>query len=172
MRSPAPLLYFLSIVFALSALGCSGGGPTVSAEINNSASLPGDITRALPANPLQWKVITSEVNQQDQTMSTLYGNEVAVGYARANAQHAYPSGSVLSLVTWTQREDSRWFGAKIPDQVRSVEFVTVGAGPGGRPSYAYQRYEGRPLERSSAQQGAIPNERAAYLLSQRAAVMP
>jgi hypothetical protein len=166
------VLYVLSTVFALSILGCSSGEPTVSAEINDSASLSGDISRALAANPLQWKVITSEINQQDGTMSTLYGNEVAVEYARANAQHAYPNGSVLSLVTWTQREDSRWFGAKIPDQVRSVEFVTVGAGPGGRPSYAYQRYEGGPLQRSSAQQGPIPNERAAYLLSQRAAVMP
>lgn len=36
----------------------------------------------------------------------------------------------------------------------------------------YQRFEGSPLKKVSSQQGRTPDERAAYLLSQRAAVMP
>lgn len=105
-------------------------------------------------------------------MSTLYGNELAAGYARTNSQHDYPAGAALSLVTWTQREDGRWFGAKIPDQLRSVEFVTVEAGPDGRPLYSYQKYEGTPLKKLSADQGLTSSNRVAYLLSQRAAVLP
>jgi hypothetical protein len=99
-------------------------------------------------------------------MSTLYGNDVAVQYARANAEKMYPAGSVLSVVTWSEQEDPRWFGAKIPQKVGSVEFVTV-TGPG---AYSYQRYEGSPLKRVAMD--ATTNERADYLLAQRAAVMP
>src|SRR5258708_7564010 len=86
----------------------------------------------------------------DATMSTLYGNDVAVRYARTSAERMYPAGSVLSVVTWNQQEDPRWFGAKIPQKVGSVEFVAV-TGPG---AYSYQRYEGSPLKK--VEDGAAP----------------
>ncbi len=161
-------IYLLGMVLSLSLLGCSGDEPKISATLNQSASLVGD----LPANPLQWKVISSAVSKEDSTMSTLYGNDLAVHYARTNSQRDYPNGSVLSLVTWTQREDSRWFGAKIPDEVKSVEFVFVRVAEGGQALYSYQKYEGKPLKRVSAQEDQVSNGRGAYLLSQRAAVMP
>jgi hypothetical protein len=155
-------------LFLLIMFGCSGAETKIPATLNQSASLAGE----LPANPLQWKVITSAVNRADSTMSTLYGNDIAVKYARASSQHSYPSGSVLSLVTWTQREDDRWFGAKIPDRVKSVEFVFVDAAADGRQSYSYRDYEGAPLTMASEQKGSAPNDRTAYLLAQRAAVLP
>src|ERR1700680_3811952 len=105
-------------------------------------------------------------------MSSLYGNDVAVRYARSNAQQGYPPGSVLSLVTWTEQEDSRWFGAKIPGKVKSVEFVTVTAGPNNQSSYSYQSYEGSPLLRTSMLDGDSSGSHAARLLCLRAAVMP
>lgn len=105
-------------------------------------------------------------------MSTLYGNDVAVNYARSHAQHDYPIGSVLSLVTWKERDDTRWFGAKIPDQPKSVEFVFVVAAPDGHTSYSYQKFEGSPLKKVASQVGAILNESAFALLSQRASVFP
>jgi hypothetical protein len=55
----------------------------------------------------------------------LYGNTAAVQYARSNSQHDYPASAVLSLVTWTLQEDRHWFGARIPQQVRSIESVNV-----------------------------------------------
>jgi Cytochrome P460 len=152
----------------LSMSGCSGAETKIPATINQSASLVGP----LPANPLQWRIITSVINRADSTMSTLYGNDLAVSYARANSQHNYPTGSVLSLVTWTQREDDRWFGAKIPDRVKSVEFVGIDVAADGRTSYSYREYQGTPLTMVSEQKGFTPNDRAAYLLEQRAAVMP
>jgi hypothetical protein len=161
-------LSLVSLVFSVTLLGCSNQGPKITATLNQSASLVGN----LPANPLQWKVITSMLDTNHSTMSTLYGNDAAVQYARTHSQHDYPNGSSLSLVTWTQTEDSRWYGAKIPHQAKSVEFVFVQMGPDGRTSYSYQRYEGTPLKMLSVQQGFAPNDRAAYLLSQRAAVMP
>lgn len=158
----------LAWILSLSMFGCSGAETKISATINQGASLFGP----LPANPLQWKIITSTIDKADSTMSTLYGNDPAVRYARANSQHSYPTGSVLSLVTWTQREDDRWFGAKTPDRVKSVEFVFVDAAADGRQSYSYREYEGAPLTMVFEQKGFTPNDRAVYLLSQRAAVMP
>ena len=168
MRSPMKALYLLAMVLSLSIVGCASHEPRISATVNQNAFLVGD----LPANPLQWKVVTSAVNTEDSTMSTLYGNDVAVGYARTNSQHNYPNGSMLSLVTWAQRDDDRWFGAEIPDQVKSVEFVSVGVAPDGRPLYSYQKYEGNPLKRVTSQEDGTLIDRTAYLLSQRAAVMP
>jgi Cytochrome P460 len=158
----------LAIVFALAMFGCSIDEPKITATTNQIASLVGE----LPANPLQWKIITAALNREDSTMSTLYGNDAAVQYARTHSQHNYPSGAVLSLVTWTQQDDPRYFGAKTPAQVKSVEFVTVAAGPDGSTSYAYERYEGTPLMMSTTEQSLTPSARAAYLLAQRAAVMP
>ena len=105
-------------------------------------------------------------------MSTLYGNDAAVEHARMHLQHEFPVGSEISLVTWTQRADPRWFGARIPEQVKSVEFVTVVATPDGQPAFSYELYAGTPLKISSAQISGLPSERASYLLAQRAAVMP
>jgi len=127
---------------------------------------------SLPWNPLQGSVITSSVDRQSSTMSTLYGNDVSVQHSRTNSNSDYPPGSALSLVTWTQREDPRWFGANIPGQVKSVEFVNVTAGDNGQPSYAYESYTGSPLKRTLSEGDRSSGSRAAYLLSLRASVMP
>jgi hypothetical protein len=156
------------MIATLSLLGCSSDKPRLKATINQDASLTGE----LPANPLRGKVISSSINRPDSTMSTLYGNDIAATYARTHTQHDYPNGAVLSLVTWNQRGDDRWFGAKIPDRPKSVEFVFVAAAADGHASYSYQKFEGTPLKKVSSQDGATPNEPALALLSQRAAVMP
>jgi hypothetical protein len=155
-------------MLSLSILGCSNQNPILTAEQNKSATLTAD----LPFNPLQGKVITSWINKQDSTMSTLYGNEVAIQYARTNEHSTYPAGSVLSVVTWKQQEDPRWFGARIPASVQSVEYVTVKTSSDQKPSYSYQAYEGQPLKKMPLQEGTVPNDRATWVLSQRAAVMP
>lgn len=157
------------LILGLMIAGCSGERPRISATFNENASLAGQP----PSNPLQWKVITSEINTVDSTMSTLYGNEFAVSYARTNPQHSYPPGAVLSMVTWTQRPDERYFGAKIPDHVKSVEYIFVKGRPDGQPVYFYQKLEGVPLRGlAPALQADVPSGRMAYILSQRASVMP
>jgi hypothetical protein len=148
--------------------GCSNPAPKIAATLNESASLSGD----LPVNPLKWKIITSMVDKKNSTMSTLYGNDVAVEYARTNAQRAYPEGSRLALVTWTEADDQRWFGAKIPGGVKAVEFVFVKLNREGRVSYTYQKYEGSPLKMTSLEQSFTRPREADILLSKRAAVLP
>jgi hypothetical protein len=155
----------LSAVLAAALVACSDKtNPRVVTRLNDEAALVGE----LPSNPLRGKVITSWVNKKDATMSTMLGNDVAVQYARTNAEKMYPAGAVLSVVTWSQQEDPRWFGGSIPRKTTAVEFVAV-TGPG---AYSYERYEGSPLKKVAGVQGSDPKERAAYLLAQRAAVMP
>jgi hypothetical protein len=101
-------------------------------------------------------------------MWTLFGNDLAVQSARSGAAPDYPVGATLALVTWTQQEDPRWFGGKIPAAPKSVEFATVSAGP----SYLYHEYTGAPLKQVATEQSQMPGPRAAHMLSQRAAVMP
>ena len=116
------LLASMTLLVVLACLGCAGGEfKAPAATLNQSATL----SDGLPVNPMAWKIITSSVDRSAATMSTLYGNEIAVAYARSNAGQTYPNGAEIALVTWTQGDDDRWFGAKIPDQVKSVEFAAV-----------------------------------------------
>ncbi len=101
---------------------------------NVQAGLPG----GLPYPVMEWGAITSVVDRGAATTSTLFGDEEAVKAARAG--RAYPARAVLGLVTWREREDPHWFGARIPGEVVAVEFVVVGSpaldrlfvGSGGR----------------------------------------
>jgi mono/diheme cytochrome c family protein len=97
---------------------------------NNAANLP----VSLPYQPLGWSAITMYVDPRNRSMATLYGNDAAMHAVQAHANassngsgsSAYPAGAVLALVTWAQRDDPHWFGARIPDTPLSVEFVHVG----------------------------------------------
>ncbi len=95
---------------------------------NRAATLPAN----LPYQPLGWNAITMYVDAKTHTMATLYGNDTAMqavharGAAGADAKGLlYPSGAVLALVTWAQRDDPHWFGARIPDAPQFVEFVRI-----------------------------------------------
>jgi len=131
------------------------------------ADLRGGVSGSMPRNPLAWNAITSSIDPHASTMSTLYGNETAVRCARMDSRGEYPAGSVIALVTWAERADPRWFGARIPGQLKMVEFVSVREDGGHARSYDYEDWEGSPLHRVQAGDG-----RAAYLVSLRASVLP
>lgn len=155
------------LLTALFTVGCRNSvNPRVATHPNTDARLTG----ALPSQPLQDRILTSWIDHAHGTMSTLFGNDVAVNYARNHADSHYPATARLSLITWKQQEDARWFGGKIPSTPQAVEYVTVGNSASARVSY--ERYEGSPLKLVERQENAPPAGRAEYLLSQRAAVMP
>ena len=114
---------------------------------NSTAALPA----TLPYRPLGWRAITMYVDPGMRTTATLYGDERAmhgVALARRAAasvgqtRPAYPPGAVLALVTWAQRDDPHWFGARIPAVPLSVEFVSVA--PTGQMN-DYRRFAGAGL---------------------------
>jgi cytochrome P460 len=153
--------------------GCSTSDRVapIAATINENASLSAAEINTLPANPLKWRVITSSIDPQNSTMSTLCGNDTAIQYARTNTKHDYPPGSRIALVTWTRRDDPRYFGAKIPDRIKSIEFVLVTELP-GETNITYQKFEGSPLAQTATSESPNASPAAAALLNQRAAVLP
>jgi hypothetical protein len=157
----------LAAALLLMLVGCSQPNARVTTRFNRDAEVSGE----LPYNPLQWEVIASTLNHNDHTLATVLGNDRAIAYARRNAAHAYPVGSVLSVITWSQEEDPRWFGGNIPRNVRSVEFLEVQSGQ-DRGTYLYTLYGGSPLRKLNSTEEKSPTGRVAYILGQRAAVMP
>jgi hypothetical protein len=114
--------------------------------VNNRAALPA----SLPYQPLNWSAITPYVDPKTHTMSTLYGNDIAmrglqVCGAATGSMPVYPAGAVLALITWVQRDDPHWFGARIPDTPQSVEFVQVRA---SEQASQYRHYSGTELMES------------------------
>ena len=107
--------------------------------VNNlAAALPA----TLPYRPLHWRAITMYVDPKTRTTAMLFGNDAAMRAVQPRdaapmgpaSNPSYPAGAVLALVTWAQRDDPHWFGARIPAAAQSVEFVEMG-GPGRPGSY-------------------------------------
>jgi hypothetical protein len=151
-------VYTLPITSAQSTL--------LEAVNNRAASLPA----SLPYQPLRWTPITMFVDRQSHTMSTLYGNQAAIASVdvRSSSPSAphYQPGSVLALVSWVQRDDPHWFGARIPDVPTSVEFVTVG--PQNNP---YRRFEGSNLMETAPAADSIA-QRTSFMLNLKPASLP
>jgi len=107
--------------------------------------------------PMMGQVITTVARPGEGTMSTLYGNAVAIKNARTGK--GYAAGAVVSLVTWEQRDDPHWFGGRIPAAVRSIEVVNYG---GAGPAYRMYRGNGNVSEQA----------RISYIAGLKAAVLP
>jgi len=127
-----------------------------------------DFVFTIPINlnaTLEQKVITSGMKEKTHTMYTLYANDIGAQHATtANGQ--YPAGTILSLVTWTQRPDAHWFGGNIPKSVESVEVVQFDSS--NKPVYTC--YSGTPLSVNKSVQNT--NERVAFIVNKKAAVTP
>jgi heme-binding protein/cytochrome P460 len=108
--------------------------------VNTAAALAAN----LPWQPLTWNPITMYVDPKTHTTATLYGNDPATQATQTSGANipAYPAGAILALVTWTQRADPHWFGARIPDAPQSVEFIQVAAS--GQPA-SYRHFTGTAL---------------------------
>lgn len=160
-------IHLLALPLVLILTGCSQPNARVITRFNRKAEVSGE----LPYNPLQWEVIASTLNHKDHTLATVLGNDRAIAHARKNATHAYPAGSVLSVITWSQEEDPRWFGGNIPGDVRSIEFVEVQSAQDQK-TYLYTLYGGSPLKKLASTDEKSPTGRAAYILGERAGVVP
>jgi hypothetical protein len=116
--------------------------------VNNSAAA---LPPSLPYQPLNWNAITMYVDPETRTMATLYGNRAAMEGVQMHGAtpmggssmggSRYPTGAVLALVTWVQRDDPHWFGGRIPATPESVEFVQVAT----EQAIGYRRFAGKEL---------------------------
>jgi hypothetical protein len=135
---------------------------------NRAAALPS----GLPYQPLGWAAITMYTDPNTHTTATLYGNDEALRALHPReadpGSPKYPAGAVLALITWVQRDDPHWFGARIPDAPLSVEFVQVAA---AAQMTSYRRFAGSDLAEDSVP-GSVAAQRTNFLMSLAPARLP
>jgi hypothetical protein len=164
MRARMMMIAVAALV--LFTAGCSHRSPTERDLFNVDAALPA----GLPVQPLEWRVITSNIDREHHTMATLFGNDAAVKSALSVTYSVtYAAGSQLALVTWAQKDDGHWFGARIPQRFVSMELVTMGAGADGKAAVKYERYGPDGRLASGSEQDAVRKE---AMLAERASFMP
>lgn len=163
---------FFTAIIMMSVLfdACSDQKENAAQLYNRTASL--SKSDSLDFNPLLWKVINTMIDKSNNTMSTLYGNDIAVSYARSGAGITFPQGAALSLVTWKQQEDKHWFGAKIPQQIQSIELIKYVSSGNNMARPLYENYKGSPLHLSKGNNPTSDAERIAYISGQKVFVVP
>jgi hypothetical protein len=156
-------LQIIGVFFFLLACSC-GSNDKLPNNINTKASIPD----SFKFSPAGLKVITSFINRKAGTMSTLYGNPLALK-AATGLNKALEGGEAFTLVTWKQQPDEHWFGASIPGELETVEVLKT-ISDGSAIAINYERYEGRALARNP--DTLRNNERIKFILGQQPSVMP
>lgn len=111
-------------------------------------------------------VITSSFNTRQQTMSTLYGNAMALKAATGNI---HQPGEEYRLVTWRQQSHPFWFGSNKNGPVMTVERVSVKASADGEPRAGYELVQGRPEDLPG---GADGEKRMGFIFAQKLSAFP
>lgn len=112
--------------------------------------------------------ITSSFNKKAGTMSTLYGNDLALKAAK-NENKIHRPGEVFTLVTWELEPDPYWFGGNINGDEKYVETVKVLPAENGiRVDYEVEKNGGDVLKRYDTDKP----ERINFIFEQKAAILP
>lgn len=108
-----------------------------------------DFVYTIPTQHVEGKVIATGIDKSKKSTFTLYENKTA-------------AGKTLSLVTWDQTDDPHWFGANIPNQIKSVEKVSFRAD-----SLGYIQ----PVYETSATMGSA-KDRLDFIVKLRPSILP
>jgi ribosomal protein L31 len=111
-------------------------------------------------------VITSSFNTRQQTMSTLYGNAMAL---KAAAGNIHQPGEEYRLVTWKQRSHPFWFGSNKNGRLMTVERVSIKTSADGEPEIGYELVQGTPEDVPG---GADQEGRMKFIFRQNLSVLP
>lgn len=143
MKKISYILLMVSLSFFIQA--CS--------TKNNFELSPDDLY-----NSGELQVITSWFNDKRQTISVLYGNELAM----AANDSIHLAGEQYTLVTWHQQGNPLWFGGQINERIVSVEQVDIVASANGdfESRYAVTRQEADSISGTIREQ-----ERIDYILT-------
>jgi hypothetical protein len=132
---------------------------------NDEASLPKSIQLSIA----DLKTMACFIDKKSGTMSVLYANQLAIDNA-GKKNSGIISGERMVLVTWKQKTDSSWFGARIPGKLRSVELINTGADSTTGLITHYKIYvEGKLWTNPGTK---YSNERVGFILHQRPFIIP
>ncbi|QWT86577.1 MULTISPECIES: cytochrome P460 family protein [unclassified Chryseobacterium] len=153
------IVYLIMCVFVLSCNSQKEYEP-----VNQNASLP----ESFDFNAMNLRVVTSSINHKKQTMMTLYGTDSAIDDLKENAGKVNSKERILALVTWSQKDDPYWYGAKVPNNLLSVEVIKSKLPFSENSEILYQKYEGKELKKVNAD---VTN-RVSTILSMKPSIMP
>jgi hypothetical protein len=114
---------------------------------------------------MEWQVITVSRDDRDESLSMVYGNPRAIEHLRGALPEpgaSFAPGSALARVTWFEREDPHWFGARIPGRMSWSRRITVGATADEQPTYECEDRGGGEPRRPAA---PCPSDAVDTLLS-------
>ncbi|WP_219225817.1 cytochrome P460 family protein [Pedobacter antarcticus] len=154
-------IQYCLLIFGL-LFGCQQNHPE---NRNREASLPA----SFEFSKLGLKTISSIINPELGTTSTLYGNDNALEELKGLTSN-HMVEKTLVLVTWKQQDDPRWFGAKIPSDLKLVEVLKTKSSFKDYENVDYRIYEGRTL--GNRKDNLKNEDRIKFITSIQPAVMP
>ncbi|MBN9296004.1 MAG: hypothetical protein J0I41_03285 [Filimonas sp.] len=154
-------IFFVAVLFCV-ATACK---QEKKENRNVQASFPVSFT----FNQAELKAITSSINPNAGTTSTLYGNTAALQALKYDDVQPGEEKKLV-LITWTQKEDERWWGAKIPGTIKNAEVIQTSTSLSDLEHITYLRYNGAQLQLSS--DTSHREERLHSILAMKPSVMP
>ncbi|CAN5484327.1 hypothetical protein BH10BAC4_BH10BAC4_11500 [soil metagenome] len=143
---------------------CSCSNTNTADNMNTKASFPDSYT----FQSSEMKVITTIINRKLGTMSTLYGNSLALQKSR-DSDAKMVAGELYKLVTWKQQPDTHWFGANIPGDLQSIEAIQTTSAE-DIVTINYQLYEGQNITLHS--DTVNRSNRISFILKLKPSILP
>jgi hypothetical protein len=116
------------------------------------------------------EVISSSANRNDFTLSVLYGNAQA-RLSSLDSEGRHTPGEVLTLVTWQQVHNPRWYGSNLNGRIKSIETVQVLPAPDSSLRYEYEIKNDAPMGDRN-ENYKVRQQRIHYIISRKPSVFP
>lgn len=155
--------FILTITFSFLLCSCNKALPE---NRNEQASLP----EKFNFKEMKLKAITTFIHPENHTTSTLYGNENAYNALLHSDSTPSNSSKNLVLITWKQQDDPKWFGAKIPGSLVSIETLKTNTNFKDLQNITYEFLPGGHLEKNIP--ASDNGKRIKDILAVQPAVMP
>lgn len=133
-------------------------------NINVPASLPEDFQ----FEKMGLKTIGATINPEAGTNGILYGNNNALTSLK-NPALSIKGEKILTLVTWKQRDDPRWFGAKSPYDFLMIEVLKTNNSFNENQKITYELIKGKTF---TTHHETDTGKRIQLITAIRPAVMP
>lgn len=155
------------ILFLLILLFSSVACQQTPRNINEASSLPANF--GIEMANLQ--TINSIIQPKLGTSSILYGNKNALELL-TNPHLSIKGEKVLVLITWQQRDDPRWFGAKSLSDFMTAEVLKTEDDFSQIDKIIYQIIEEESTAEKTIKSESNIGQRIEFITSIRPAIMP
>lgn len=97
---------------------------TLAAGVPAQAAEPAPNGLTLPEGYKDWRLLSTHLRSDNQTIRAVLGNDIAIQAARQGAIAPWPEGTVLAKMVWKVRKHEKWDMAQVPGEFVHAEFMT------------------------------------------------